>query len=129
MAQNLNGRSVSELVSTFMDGMGRMVTQEMDLAKAELAQKASLAIWSIVLLAAGGAVAFAGFLALVAAAVAAVWLALPLWLSALLVGIVVIAIGLSVAMIGVNELKKGNFKPEQTIDSLKEGLKWMRSLI
>lgn len=125
----LESESISELLSKFLQGFGRMLNQEMELAKTELSQKASRAIMAGALLAVGGAVMFAGFLALVATAVVAVWTVLPLWLSALLIGIIILVIGAIIVMIGIRQLKKSDLKPQETIETLREGFRWMKSMV
>ncbi|HSR13951.1 MAG TPA: phage holin family protein [Thermodesulfobacteriota bacterium] len=126
---NLDGQSVGELVSTLFRGFSRILSQEIELAKAEMSQKASLAIKGGVLLAAGGAAAFAGFLAIVAACVGAVWTVLPLWLAALLVGVFFIVIGLCLAIVGIYVFKRGDFRPRATIETLKEDVQWMKTVV
>ncbi len=125
----LENESTSELLSKFLQGFGRMLNQEIELAKTELSQKASRLIVVGALLAVGAAVMFAGFLALIGFAVAAVSAVLPLWLSALLIGVVVVVIGAIMVMIGIRQLKKSDLKPQETIETLREGFRWMKNMV
>ena len=59
---------------------------------------------------------------------AALAAAIPLWLSALLVGVVFILAGALVAMGGLAKLKALNPKPEETAETLKEDREWASGL-
>lgn len=78
------------------------------------------------LIAAGGAVAYAGFLALLAAATLALALALPAWLAALIVGVVVAAIGAAVVYAGRDSLRHADLAPRETMDSMQETATWAK---
>src|SRR5437588_10161091 len=86
-------QSVGELFSDLTRDLSTLVRQEVDLAKTEMSHKATAAGRDVGFLAAGAAVAYAGFLAIIAAVIIAVAHAMPWWLSALLVGVIVAAIG------------------------------------
>jgi hypothetical protein len=78
-------------------------------------------------LAAGGLVAYAGLLAIVAALIGLLSEAgLDWWASALIVGAIVGAIGGVLVMKGINALKSEDLTPHQTIESLKEDAQWAR---
>src|SRR5579872_1094977 len=120
-------RSLGELFSDLSRETTTLVRQEVALAKAELSQKAAQAGKDVGFLAAGGAVAYAGFLALVAALIVGLGQAgLSWWVSALLVGIVVAAIGGAFVWTGIQQLRNLNPTPTQTIESLKENQAWTK---
>jgi hypothetical protein len=120
-------RSLGELFSELTHETTTLIRQEIDLAKTELAHKAASAGKDMGLVAAGGAVAYAGFLALVAALIIALGqLGLPWWISALLVGLVVLAVGGFLVMTGLQALKRESFAPTETLQSLKEDAAWAR---
>jgi drug/metabolite transporter (DMT)-like permease len=78
-------------------------------------------------LAIGGAVAYAGFLVLLATVVIILGqLGLPWWLAALIVGLVVAGIGYFLVQKGLSELRSRNLAPQQTIDSVKEDVEWAK---
>jgi len=54
---------------------------------------------------------------------------MPWWLSALLVGIVVAAIGYALVQRGMSALKKENLAPRQTMETLKEDTEWAKDQI
>jgi uncharacterized membrane protein len=76
------------------------------------------------MLAAGGALAYAGLLAIIAAAIIALDAWMPLALSALLVGVLVALIGYFMLQKGLSALKQVDLKPRETIESLKEDKEW-----
>jgi hypothetical protein len=104
-----------------------LVRQEVELAKTEMSQKASQVGKDVGFLAAGGMVAYAGFLALIAAVIIGLGqLGVTWWLSALLVGLVVAAIGAYLVFQGINDLKNANLAPQKTIETLKEDQQWAK---
>jgi len=120
-------RSLGELFSELAREITTLVRQEATLAKAEVGQKASRIGAHVASLAAGGAVAYAGFLAILAAIIGLLTKAgLEWWAAALLVGVVVAAIGGFLVMNGINSLKREDLTPRQTLESLKEDAKWAR---
>lgn len=121
---NSDSRSLGELFTDLSRETTMLVRQEVELAKKEMSQKAAQVGKDVGFLLAGAAVAYAGFLAIIAAIIIIVAHAIPWWISALLVGVVVAAIGGYLVMRGMNELKKSNLAPTQTLDSLKEDARW-----
>jgi len=113
-------RSLGELFSDLTREISTLVRQEATLARTELGQKASSVGKDVGFLAAGGAVAYAGLLAIIAAAIALLARAgMDWWASALLVGIVVAAIGSGLVWSGLNRLRHEDLTPRETIESLK----------
>jgi hypothetical protein len=73
-----------------------------------------------------GALAYAGFLAIVAAGILRLGFVLLLWLSALVVGVVVAGIGGVLIQKGRTALKHADLAPQQTIETLTEDRQWMK---
>ncbi len=119
-------QSLGDLFSDLSSGTSTLVRQEMQLAKAEVMQKASEAGKHVGFIAAGGALAYAGLLALLAALTLGLAEFMPGWLAALLVGLVVAGIGGLVAYSGLNSLQQMDAKPERTIKSLQEDKQWLQ---
>jgi len=114
-------RSLGELFADLVQELTTLVRQEIALARTELSQKASQVGRNIGFLALGGAVAYAGFLALVAAAIIALGeLGVPWWLSALIVGLVVAGAGYLLVRRGLDALRQTDLTPQQTIETLRE---------
>ncbi len=121
-------RSVGELLGDLMQETTTLVRQEIALAKNEMTQKATQAGKDAGALAVGGAVAYAGLLAIVAAIILLLVHAnVTPWVAALLVGIVVAAIGGAMVMKGLNALKHSDMAPRQTVETLKEDVQWAKN--
>lgn len=120
-------RSLGELFAELSRETSELFRKEVALAKAELTQKATQAGVDVGFLAAGGAIAYAGLLALVAAVILLLGEAIPLWLSALIVGLLVAAAGGLLVRQGMQRLKQLSPAPEQTIDTLKEDAEWLKN--
>jgi hypothetical protein len=119
-------RSLGELFSELSQETTTLIRQEVNLAKTEMSQKASRVGKDVGFMAAGGAVAYAGLLAIIAGVIALLALVIPLWLSALLVGVVVAAIGYFLVRRGLDALKQEDLAPRETIETLKEDKEWAK---
>ena len=119
-------RSLGELFTELAQETSTLVRQEVNLAKTEMSQKASTAGRHAGVLAAGGALAYAGLLAILAALIVLLDNVMPLWLSALLVGLVVAVVGYLLIRRGLDALKQEDFAPRETIETLKEDQRWAK---
>jgi len=130
MQQTNNERSLGELFGDLARDMGALVSQELALARTELTEKASQVGKDIAMLAVGGLVAYAGLLAIIAAVIVLIAdRGVPLWVSALIVGLVVAGIGYLLVQRGISALRRQDFAPRQTIQSLKEDTQWAKEQI
>ena len=116
-------RPLKEVVSEFLDQGKQLLRAELKLARTELRAEAKKATAGSGMLAAGGVVLLLGAIALVAFLVIALDLVLPLWASALLVTVLLLAVGAGVAMAGSKRLKTIH-APTKTIQTLKEDSQW-----
>lgn len=119
-------RSIQELFSDLAREAGALMRQEVQLASAEMTQKATNAAKKSGLAAAGGAVLYAGFICLIAAIVIGLGTLIPLWLSALLVGLAVVSIGYVMLQTGISGIKHIDPKPQVTIRTLQENKVWAK---
>jgi len=104
--QQQDDRSLGELFGDLARDTGLLVRQEMELAKAEMTRSATRVGKDIGFLVAGGAVAYAGFLGILAAiAVGLGQLGVPWWLAILLVGLVVAGVGGLLVQRGLTALR------------------------
>ena len=117
MQQSRDDRSLGELFSELAQETSTLVRQEVNLAKTEMSHKASRAGRHIGVLAAGGAVAYAGLLAILAGVIVLLDNVMPLWASALLVGVVVAVVGYLLARRAIDALKREDFAPRETFSS------------
>jgi len=123
-------RSLGELLADLTREITTLVRQEATLAKAEMSQKVSRVGKDVSFLAAGGAVAYAGLLAIVAALIMLLMEAgMPGWGAALLVGFGVAAIGGFLVRRGLEALKREDLTPRQTIETLKEDTRWAKEQV
>jgi hypothetical protein len=127
MTQQSQERSLGELFADLARETGDLVRHELDLAKAELSQKASQAGKHAGLVGTGGAVAYAGLLAIIAGVILALGMIMPLWISAVIVGGVVALIGYLMLQRGREGLKHLDMTPRQTIETIKEDAEWAKN--
>jgi VIT1/CCC1 family predicted Fe2+/Mn2+ transporter len=109
------------------DQTSMLVRQELDLAKAELAEKGKKAGLGAGMF--GGASVFGVYAlgALTACAILALALAMKGWLAALIVAAVLGAIAGVLALMGTRNVKQGvPPTPERTIESIKEDVEWTK---
>jgi tetrahydromethanopterin S-methyltransferase subunit G len=124
--QGRDDRSLGELFSELAQDTSTLVRKEVQLAKTEMSQKASKVGKDIGFLAAGGAVAYAGLLAILAGIIVLLGQVIPMWLSALLVGLAVAGVGYFLVRRGLDALRREDLAPRQTIETLKEDGQWAK---
>jgi Putative Actinobacterial Holin-X, holin superfamily III len=124
-----SGRPVAALLSDLAGETSTLVRQEIALFKAELNEKLGRIGVGAGALAAGGVIAFSGWLALLAAAIIGLSYVLAPWLSALIVGVVVIALGVGLALFGKSRLRADALVPRRTLNSLREDETWIRDQV
>ena len=114
-------KSVRELFSELVGESSALIRKEVQLARVEMVGAARELKASVMAMAVGGIVAFAGLMMLLNAAALALdlWLMRP-WLSALVVGGAAVAIGATLAVGGRKGTQAQNLKPERTLQSLQE---------
>ena len=119
-------RSIGTLLSDLARLTGLLLRQETALLKAEMTQHVGQLGTGAGLMIAGGMLAFAGLLYLLAAAMMGLALVVDLWLAALIVGIVVLALGSVLAWVGRRAFRTDQLAPQRTIRSLKDDAEWLR---
>lgn len=120
-------RSLGDLFSELASETGSLVRQEVALAQAELTDKASKVGKNIGFLAVGGAIAYAALLAVAAGIIIGLATFIPAWLSAILVGLAIGVISYFLISAALAELKKVSSMPSETIETIKEDVKWLKS--
>ena len=129
MQERKEERSLGELFSELANETSRLVRQEVQLAKIEFGQKAATVGKRVGLIALGGAIAYAGLLAVVAALILVLAHFIPVWLAALIVGIVVMGGGYLLIQQHLNALKNADLTPRATVETLKQDKEWAREQI
>jgi hypothetical protein len=122
--QGKNETSFGTLMSDLARDVGTLVSDETKLAKAEMSEKTGQLATGGGSIATAGAVLMSGFLVLLAAAVYGLNNVLPPqltpWLSALIVGGIVLVVGLIMLKVGREKLKARSLMPEHTIASFQK---------
>jgi hypothetical protein len=119
-------RSLSTLLSDVAGETVELVRHELTLFKTELQAKLSTAGIGAALLGAGALIAYSGWVFLLLAAVLALALVLPAWAAALIVGVLVVAIGGVLALVGKSRMRADALAPERTMQSLREDKAWIK---
>lgn len=120
--------SVAELLKALSTQTTTLVHQEIELAKAELAEKGKRVGIGAGLFGGAGLVAVLALGALVAAAIAGLGEVLPIWLGAVVVGVALLAVAGVLGLAGKSEVKQGTPPvPEQAVESTKEDVAWLKT--
>jgi hypothetical protein len=133
MADNVNGgdlreRPIGELLKQLSQETTTLVRQELELAKAEVAEKGKKAGAGAGMFGGAGVAALLGLGALSAAAIAALDSVMSVGLAALIVGVVWLAIAGVLAMTGRNKVQEATPPvPEQATESVKEDVQWAKT--
>jgi drug/metabolite transporter (DMT)-like permease len=121
----MDDRSLGELFAELSRETGTLVRKEVELAKVELTANLRQVGTDAGITAAGGALAHAGLLVVLAALVLGLAeLGVPAWLSAVIVGIGTIVVGYVLVNRGLTNLRRTHVAPTQTIETLKENARW-----
>jgi hypothetical protein len=97
------------------------------LAMAEVSRKVSKAGKDSQIITIGAFITYAGFLFVLAAAVIALSLLIPVGWAAFAVGVAALIGGAITIRIGKKRISEENLLPSETLDTLKEDAKWMRN--
>jgi hypothetical protein len=133
-----DGRTLADLLKELRDESIRLFRQEINLAKTEMSEKASLAGRNVAYLATGGAIAYAGLLLVLVAAAAGLYAAFVAaglshmisgWLAPLIVGGVVLAIGYGLVQKAISTLRSESLTPERTVESLRDDKNWIKEKV
>ena len=126
--EELRERPIGDLVKQLASQTSTLVRQELDLAKAEMSQKAATAGKGAGLI--GGA-AVTGLLAagaLTACLILVLSEAMDAWLAALIVAVVMGAVAAVLGLAGRNKVREATPPvPEQTVETVKEDVEWAKT--
>jgi hypothetical protein len=137
MASALQDRSLADLLRDLSTETSDLLRKEVELAKAEVSEKAARVGTDVGAVALGGAMALAGGLALLFAAITGLTalldtflpLGVAVWLAPLIVGGVLVLMGYGRVKAAVADLKGMSFVPRQTTQSLQENKQWLKTKI
>ena len=117
----------AELLRDLSQQVSRLVSQEVELAKAELTVKGKRAGIGAGMFGGAGLFGLFAFAALTAAIIAALDLATATWLAALIVAVVYGAVAGVLALTGRNKVQEAMPPvPQDSVDSVKEDVQWTK---
>jgi len=121
-------KPLAELGGDLARQLARLVHHEIELAKAEMAEKGKRAGRGAGMFGSAGVLAAFAFACVTACLVAALQLAMPVWLAALIVGVVYLAVAGLLALIGRRQIARATPPvPEQAVESTKEDVQWLKT--
>jgi MFS family permease len=124
----LREASVGDLVSRLSEDMRALARQEVELGKAELAQKGKQAGVGAGMIGGGATFGFLALAAITAAVIGLLDTAMRFWVAALIVGVVLAIVAAVLALTGKNRVQEAAPPvPEQTVDSVREDVKWLKT--
>jgi uncharacterized membrane protein YqjE len=124
----LKDRPTGELISHLSEQASTLVRKELDLAKAELAQKGRQAGIGAGMFGTAGLFAVVGFAVVTAALILLLDNAVADWVAALIVGALYLTVAAAAALMGRDRVRQAApLEPEQTIETLKEDVQWAKS--
>ena len=123
----LRERPIAEVAKELTSDLSLLVRQELELAKAELAQKGRTAAPGLGMFGGAGVVGLCAAGAFTACLVLVFSLFLPGWAAALIVGAVLAAVAYLLVRQGKERVADvGTPVPAQTIESVKEDVEWAK---
>jgi uncharacterized membrane protein YqjE len=126
--EELRERPMGELVKQLGAQTSTLVRQEVDLAKAELSEKARVAGKGAGMFGGAAVVGLMAAGALTATLILVLDTAMDAWLAALIVTVVMGAVAAVLAIQGRNRMRAATPPvPEQTIETVKEDLEWAKT--
>jgi hypothetical protein len=123
-------RPVAELLRDLSTQTSTLVRQELELAKAEMAEKGRQAGIGAGMFGGAGVFGLLALGALTACVIAALATGMELWLAAVIVAVVHAAIAAVLGLLGRERTREaGPPAPEQAIESTKEDVQWAKSQV
>jgi uncharacterized membrane protein YqjE len=126
--EDLRDRPIGELLKELSTQTTTLVRQELDLAKAEMAEKGKQAGLGAGMFGGAGVFGLLALGALTTCLIAALATGVDLWLAALIVALVYAAIAGVLALAGKKKTQEATPPaPEQAIESTKEDVQWAKT--
>ena len=119
-------KSLGDLFSELAAETSQLMRHEVALAQAEMTHKATKIGKDVGFLVIGGAVAYAAALAIIAGVIILLGQVIPVWLSALLIGLAIGAVAYFLVSSALASLKRTDPMPRNTIETLKEDAAWLK---
>ena len=124
----LREQSMGELFKHLSDEMSTLVRQELRLAQAEMSQKGKRAGIGAGMFGGAGLMGVMALGTLSACLIAALALAMHVWLAALIVTVLYAAVAGGLALRGKERIQQATPPvPEQTVETVKEDVQWAKT--
>ena len=124
----LRERPIGEVARDLTRDLSLLVRQEVELAKAEMAEKGRTAAPGLGLIGSAGVVGLMAAGAFTACAILVLATFLPEWLAALIVAVILSAAAYVLAKRGKERVERaGSPLPEQTVETVKEDVEWAKT--
>ena len=115
--------TLGALVHDLTQQVPQLIRSEMRLAQAEMTEKGKRAGLGIAVFSAAGLLSFLGLCCVIATAILALAHAVPDWLSALIVAVVLFLVATVAALVGKKEVRQATPPaPERAIEGVKEDI-------
>jgi MFS family permease len=126
--EELRERPIGDLVKQLAGQTSTLVRQEIDLAKAEMSQKAEIAGKGAGMLSGAAVVGLLAAGSLTAFVILLLSEAMDAWVAALIVAVVLGAVAAVLALTGRNRIRTATpAVPEQTMETVKEDVEWAKT--
>src|SRR5215213_5598824 len=124
----LRERPIGDLLKQLASQTSTLVRQEIELAKAEMSQKAGIAGKGAGLLGGAAVIGLLAGGALTACLILVLSEAMDAWLAALIVAVVFGAVAAVLGLAGRNKVREATpAVPEQTVETVKEDVEWAKT--
>lgn len=122
-----SSRGIGDLLGDLGRQVSTLVRKEIDLARVEVTSSVGRMSRGAAMAGTGGAVLYAGLLVLLGAAILGLIEAgIEPWLSALIVGLVALAIGGAITAMGVSRIRETDLAPKETAETVRENVEFVK---
>ena len=126
-ADALREQSLADLLRQLSQETATLVRQEIDLAKAEVADRGKKAGLGAGMFGAAGIVGFLALASLTACLILALAEAVPAWLAALIVAVALGAVAAVLGLRGRDKVQEATPPAPQTVETVKEDGQWAKN--
>jgi uncharacterized membrane protein YqjE len=124
----LREESMGELFKQLSNDLSTLVRQELELARVEMKETGKKAGLGIGMFGGASIVGLVAFLTFTTCIVAALATGMKVWLAALIVTVVYVAVAAGLAVLGKRRVAEASPPvPEQTLETVKEDVQWAKT--
>jgi uncharacterized membrane protein len=120
-------RPLGDLFSDLIQDTRTLIRKEMELMRVEVSEKLDKLVKDVVAVGIAAVLLYAGLLTLIAAMVFGLAVFIPLWLSALVISIVFIGVGVSLLLKAKKDVSQMKLAPEKSKETFKETAQWAKA--